>query len=70
MQFTFQTFNPLFTQAVTAASGGLQVLFWGDADLLHGMLAAADLDRALVAAVMNLAVIKTITKTLFGAFEK
>ena len=55
---------------MTTASGGLQMLFRGDADLLHGMFAAANLDRALVAAVMNLALIKTVTKTLFGAFEK
>lgn len=53
-----------------AATGGLQMLFRSDADQLHWVFSAADLDRALVAAVMNIGVIESIPKALAGAFEK
>ena len=55
---------------MTAPAGGLQVFFRGDANLLYRMLAAANLDRAFVAAVMNVCVIETITKALGGPFQK
>ena len=55
---------------MTAATRRLQVFFRSDADLLHRMLAAANLDRTLVTAVVDAAVIKTVTKTLLRSLQE
>ena len=53
-----------------ASTGGLEMLFRRDADQLHRVFVAADLDRAFVAAVVNSGVIETLPKPLKGTFEK
>ena len=53
-----------------ASTGGLEMLFRRDADQLHRVFVAADLDWAFVAAVVNAGVIESIPKPLKGTFEK
>ena len=70
VELPLKRFDAFFSQAMPAATGGLEMLFGGNADQLHRMFAAADLDRAFVAAVVNSGVIETLTKPLKGTFEK
>ena len=70
VEFTLKEFNPFLPQTVPAAPGCLEMFLRSNADQLHWMLAAANFDRALVAAVMNFGVIKAIPEALLRAFKK
>ena len=67
IQFPFQSFNPPLSEAMTATAGGLKMFLWGDADQLHRVFTAADFDRTLIAAVMNIGVIEAISEALCSA---
>lgn len=70
VELALERFDPFFSQAMPASTGGLEMLFRRDADQLHRVFVAADLDRAFVAAVVNAGVIESIPKPLKGTFEK
>ena len=63
VEFPLQGRHSAFSQAVTAAAKGLQVLFRSDRDFAHWVFTAPQLHRAFVTAPDDSAVIKLITKT-------
>ena len=66
VELTLERFDPFFSQAMPASTGGLEMLFRRDADQLDRVFAAANLDRAFVAAVVDTGVIESIPKPSFG----
>ena len=70
IEFPLQGGNASLSKAVPTASCGLEMLLRRDVDQLDWMVVAANFDRALVAAVLNLRVIEVITEALMRPFEK
>ena len=70
IKFPLQGGNPSLPQAMPTATCGLEMLLRSDVDQLYRMLFAADFDRALVAAVVDLRIIEVIAEALMRPFEE
>ena len=70
IKFPLQGGNPSLPQAMPTATCGLEMLLRSDVDQLYRMLVAANFDRALVAAVVDLRIIEVIAEALTRPFEK
>ncbi len=70
IEFPLQRGDPSLAKAMAASTEGLKMLFRRDRDRLNRMGVATDLNRTLVTAPADQAVIELITEALYGALEE
>ena len=70
IEFPLQRGDASLAKAMTASTQGLKMLFRCDRDRLNRMGVATDLNRTLVTAPADQAVIELITEALYSALEE